>query len=53
MQQKESKSSKHFYYSMAKSFIRVLGFTCLFYHDHGGAAILLILAEGLGVVEEF
>ena len=53
MQQKESKSSKHFYYSMAKSLIRVIGFGYLFYHDYGGAAILLILAEVLGVVEEF
>jgi hypothetical protein len=53
MQKKESKTNKHFYFSMTKSFIRVIGFGCLFYNDFKGAAVLLILAEGLGVVEEF
>ena len=53
MQKKESKTNKHFYFSMAKSFLRIIGFGCLFYNDCRGAAILLILAEELGIVEEF
>jgi hypothetical protein len=53
MQKKESKTNKHFYFSMAKSFIRILGCTYLFYGDYKGAAILLAFAEGLGIAEEF
>jgi hypothetical protein len=33
MQPKESKSSKHFTYSMIKSFLRIIGCVCLFYND--------------------
>jgi hypothetical protein len=53
MQPKESKSSRHFWFSMIKSFLRIIGCWVLAYHDLGGAAILLGLAEVLGVVEEF
>ena len=52
-QPKESKSNKHFRYSMIKSFIRIVGFVCLGYKDFVGAAILLTVAEGLGIAEEF
>jgi hypothetical protein len=53
MQPKESKSNRHFYTSMIKSFFRVLACVCLGYKDFVGAAALLGLAEILGVVEEF
>ena len=53
MQPKESKTNTHFWFSMAKSVLRVLGCWCLFYHDLRGAAVMLAVAEGLGIVEEF
>jgi hypothetical protein len=53
MQPKESKSNKHFYFSMAKSFLRVVGCLCLYYHDFKATAVLLALAEILGIAEEF
>jgi hypothetical protein len=53
MQKKESKTNKHFYFSIAKSLLRIIGCTYLFYSDYKGAAILLALAEGLGIAEEF
>jgi hypothetical protein len=53
MQPKESKSNKHFRYSMIKSIIRVAGYICLGYKDFVSAAILLTVAEGLGIAEEF
>jgi hypothetical protein len=53
MQPKESKSNRHFYTSMIKSFFRVTACICLGYKDFTGAAALLIFAEILGVVEEF
>ena len=52
MEPKESKSNKHFRYSMIKSFIRIVGYVCLGYKDFIGAAILLTIAEILGVAEE-
>ena len=52
MQPKESKSKKHFWFSMAKSVLRIFGCWCLFFHDFGGTAVLLAAAEGLGIVEE-
>jgi hypothetical protein len=52
MQPKESKSSKHFTYSMIKSFLRIIGCVCLFYNDVAATAVLLAVAEGLGIVEE-
>jgi hypothetical protein len=53
MQPKESKSSKHFYFSVAKSILRIFGCGCLIYGDFAGAGIILILAEILGIAEEF
>jgi hypothetical protein len=53
MQPKESKSTKHFYTSMVKSFFRIVACICLGYKDFVSAAVLLGLAEVLGVVEEF
>jgi hypothetical protein len=53
MQPKESKSNKHFYTSMTKSFFRLAACFCLAYQDFVGTAILLGLAEVLGIVEEF
>ena len=42
----------HFNVSMAKSIIRIVGFTALACQWFILAGILLIIAEGLGVVEE-
>jgi hypothetical protein len=53
MQQKESKTSKHFWYSISKSVVRVIAFGCLAYQDFAGTAVLLTLAELLGIAEEF
>ena len=53
MQPKESKSNKHFWFSMAKSVLRLFGCLCLFFDDVVGAAVLLAAAEGLGIIEEF
>jgi hypothetical protein len=53
MQPKESKSAKHFYISMIKSFFRIVACVCLGYKDFVGAALLLGVAEALGVAEEF
>ncbi len=52
MEKKESKTSKHFWFSMIKSFLRIVGCFVLAYHDFVGAAILLGVAELLGIVEE-
>lgn len=53
MQPKESKSNKHFYTSMVKSFFRIVACACLIYKDFVGTAILFAAAEVLGIVEEF
>ena len=53
MQPKESKSNKHFYTSMTKSFFRLAGCWMLFFGDVVVTAILFAIAEILGVVEEF
>lgn len=53
MQQKESKISKHFWFSLSKSFIRMIAFLCLGYQDFVGAAVFLSVAELLGIIEEF
>ena len=53
MQPKESKSSRHFWFSMTKSFLRIIGCWVLAYNDVVGAAILLGAAELLGIIEEF
>ena len=52
MQEKESKSSKHFYFSIVKSILRIFGFGYLVYGDMAGAGIVLIGAEVLGILEE-
>ena len=52
---KESKSSKHFKFSMAKSAIRLIGYLCMALSGIQIIVIagwLLILAELLGIAEE-
>jgi hypothetical protein len=53
MQPKESKSKKHFYTSMLKSIIRIIGCWALWDYSLGSAAIFFGLAEVLGIIEEF
>lgn len=52
MQPKESKSKSHFYVSVFKSVIRIGACYFLFNEQFGNTAILLGLAEVLGIVEE-
>ena len=52
MEQKESKSSKHFKISMLKSGIRMIGCGFLILDSYIIAGMLLFTAECLGVVEE-
>lgn len=52
-QPKESKSKSHFYWSLIKSATRIVGFGFLVDQQFITAAIILILAEILGVIEEF
>lgn len=52
MQPKESKSNSHFKISLIKSFLRLVGCYFLFYSEFSIAAILLFIAEILGVAEE-
>ena len=52
MEPVESKSNKHFYVSMVKSLIRVVACLFLINGDLTIAGLLLIGAEGLGIVEE-
>lgn len=47
-----SKSNKHFYVSMVKSLIRVVACLFLINGDLVISGLLLIGAEGLGVIEE-
>ena len=52
---KESKSSKHFKFSMAKSAIRLVGYMCMALSGIQFIVIagwLLIIAEVLGIAEE-
>lgn len=42
----------HFYVSLVKSFVRIAGFAFLMAGNFWIAGLLLIGAEGLGVVEE-
>jgi len=52
---KESKSSKHFKFSMAKSAIRLVGYLCMALSGIQFIVIagwLLIIAEILGILEE-
>lgn len=52
MQEKESKTSRHFWISLTKSFIRIVACGFLFGGHIHQAACLLIGAEILGVLEE-
>ena len=55
VQPKESKSSKHFKFSMAKSAIRLAGYLCMVLSGIQIIVIagwLLIAAEVLGIAEE-
>ncbi len=52
MEPVESKSRKHFYVSIAKSLIRVVACLFLINGDLVISGLLLIGAEGLGIVEE-
>ena len=47
-----SKSNKHFYVSMVKSLIRVVACLFLINGDLVISGLLLIGAEGLGIIEE-
>jgi hypothetical protein len=55
MEPKESKSKKHFYYSMVKSGVRLIGYALMTASGHDIivlAGILLAGAEVLGIMEE-
>ena len=52
MQPKESKSNSHFWISLVKSVLRLTACWFLFNEQFGNTAILLGLAEILGIVEE-
>lgn len=53
MEAKESKTSKHFRLSIVKSLIRIYGFGEIFFDNIGTGAIILIVAEIIGIFEEF
>ncbi len=52
MEQKESNSKKHFYISIVKSGFRLGACYCLFTSNLMGSAVLLAIAEVLGIIEE-
>ena len=52
MEQKESKSKKHFVISLIKSGFRIGAGITLFTGNLSGAGVLLIIAEVLGIAEE-
>lgn len=52
MQEKESKSRTHFWFSMVKSLLRIIGCVALFEGDYQQAAGFLCIAEALGIAEE-
>jgi hypothetical protein len=52
IQPKESKSNSHFWISLVKSGLRFGACFTLYYLNFTGAALLLGLAEVLGVAEE-
>jgi hypothetical protein len=53
MQEKESKTNWHFRISLIKSVIRIMAGVSLFNEQPIFAGLLLIIAEILGIVEEF
>lgn len=50
--QPKDPSKGHFYVSLVKSIVRIGAGGCLIYGNLFFAGFLLILAEGLGIVEE-
>jgi hypothetical protein len=52
MEQKESKTSKHFKISVLKSGIRMFGCAALMYGSFFTAGCLFFIAECFGVIEE-
>lgn len=52
MQEKESKTNRHFWISIVKSVIRIGACYFLFNEQFGNTAISLALAEVLGIAEE-
>lgn len=52
MQVKESKTSFHFWMSMTKSVIRIIGCWFLLHQDFTSSALLLVFAEVIGMLEE-
>lgn len=52
MQPKESTTNYHFLFSIFKSVFRIFGFIFLALHAFELSALILGLAEGLGIVEE-
>lgn len=53
MQQKESKSSWHFWVSFTKSCIRIFAGFAILSSELVTGGISLIVAEALGIIEEF
>ena len=53
MQVKESKTNTHFWTSMVKSVVRIAAGVALCFGDIWKAGVLLIIAEMLGIIEEF
>ena len=53
MQEKESKTNWHFKISLIKSIVRIMAGVSLFNEQLVFAGLLLIIAEILGVAEEF
>jgi hypothetical protein len=53
MQQKESKTNWHFRLSIAKSIVRLFAGFFLVYQDFFGAGAAFMLAEVIGIIEEF
>jgi hypothetical protein len=52
IQPKESKSKSHFYISIVKSVVRLVGCWALWEYSLGSAAIFFGFAEILGIAEE-
>ena len=52
MQPKESKTNRHFYLSMIKSALRIIGCWSLWDYALGSAAIFFASAEVVGILEE-
>lgn len=53
MQEKESKTNWHFYLSLTKSFVRIGAALFLTQMEFGWSGILFLVAELIGIAEEF